>query len=627
MEADNQAIQIILMGLLEDIYAGVDSCDTTQEIWLHVEHMMKGSNIRAQEKKAKLFNEWEKFKSIKGESTESYYHRFSKLMNDFSKNKHFLEKIASNLKFLNNLQPEWNRYVTTVLQTKDLYEVDYTQLYDFLKMHQEEVNKVRAERLARTHDPLALMENSQNPYNYLVLHPNHPSQITYMQHPPPNNNYDPQPTFNTNVMQQPMQNPDEITDPTTAINMALILMAKAFKLNYSIPTNNNQRISSNPRNMQITQTGMNMGQDRKMQMNGLIVVPGISTQNRNGNVVAARAEEDIDEIEKVNANCILMANLQQASTSGTQTDSAPVYDSDGSAEVHKYKSASKFVRDFKSLAKEADKSLDSIKRLENENDRLLRAVVNTLDPLSQKLDDENVSLEFQVMPLEKENKHLKSIYQNLFDSIKQTRAQTKIKTDSLPEKLHDTIYENAKLREQLHGNITERNNAMRGTSVNTKFAKPLTSRIKLYSVTSFPKTQFIPKVRSHHQNFGEAGVSKDISGSELLAPSYCSGIKGQSDKGDEGLSSGGTKLNSILITAERMEEAQGPAMEGRITPSPKYKHLNPKERPSKAGKKVKGKGKDELLEKSPESKPSEKVVIHDDYPDQTIIIGGNLSAE
>ncbi|GJR35500.1 hypothetical protein Tco_1211184 [Tanacetum coccineum] len=41
-----------------------------------------------------------------------------------------------------------------------------------------------------------------------------------------------------------------------------------------------------------------------------------------------------DEIEEVNANCTLTDNLQQASTSGTQTDSAPIYDSDGSAEVH-----------------------------------------------------------------------------------------------------------------------------------------------------------------------------------------------------------------------------------------------------------------------------------------------------
>nr|GFC50074.1 hypothetical protein [Tanacetum cinerariifolium] len=62
------------------------------------------------------------------------------------------------------------------------------------------------------------------------------------------------------------------------------------------------------------------------QNNGLIGVPGNADLNGN----------DLDEIEEVNANCILMANLQQASTLGTQTHKAPVYDSDGSAEVHDY---------------------------------------------------------------------------------------------------------------------------------------------------------------------------------------------------------------------------------------------------------------------------------------------------
>nr|GEX65926.1 hypothetical protein [Tanacetum cinerariifolium] len=192
-----------------------------------------------------------------------------------------------------------------------------------------------------------------------------------------------------------MPNPEDITDPTTTMNMALALMAKAFKRNYSTPTNNNQRISSNPRNRQIAQPGMNMGQDRQMQMvggcsecssepksseyfgnhNGLIGVPRNVNQNlnTNGNLVIElhgetkekgcclssdsiadaqkekagiqlQAEEfdlmtdvvDLDEIEEVNANCILMANLQQASTSGTQPDKAPVYDSYRSAEVHDY---------------------------------------------------------------------------------------------------------------------------------------------------------------------------------------------------------------------------------------------------------------------------------------------------
>nr|GEW72860.1 hypothetical protein [Tanacetum cinerariifolium] len=183
-----------------------------------------------------------------------------------------------------------------------------------------------------------------------------------------------------------MPNPEDITDSTTAMNMALALMAKAFKLNYLTPTNNNQRISSNPRNRQIVQPGMNMGQDRQMQMigvqnvgnqvaqnprvqnvgnqNGLIGVQRNGNQNQigNRNLVAVRAEGNaaghngnqircyncrgkeeegiqlqaeeynlmaaavnLDEIKEVNGNYILMANLQQASSSGTQTDSTPVY--------------------------------------------------------------------------------------------------------------------------------------------------------------------------------------------------------------------------------------------------------------------------------------------------------------
>nr|GFB08326.1 hypothetical protein [Tanacetum cinerariifolium] len=125
IEADDQAIQTILLSLPKDIYAAVDSCETAQEIWLRVQQMMKGSDIGIQEKKAKLTN---------GK-----------------------EKIASNLKFLNNLQPEWSRHGTIVQQTKDLHTADYTQLYDFLKYNPKEVDDLKAERLARTQDPLALM--------------------------------------------------------------------------------------------------------------------------------------------------------------------------------------------------------------------------------------------------------------------------------------------------------------------------------------------------------------------------------------------------------------------------------------------------------------------------------------
>nr|GEV45612.1 retrovirus-related Pol polyprotein from transposon TNT 1-94 [Tanacetum cinerariifolium] len=170
IEADDQAIKTILLGLPEDIYAAVNSCETAQEILLRVQQMMKGSDIGIQEKKAMLFNEWERFTSNEGESIESYYHHFLKLMNDLKRNKHFRKKIASNLKFLNNLQPEWNRHVTIVHQTKDLHTADYTQLYDFLKYNQKEVDELKVERLAKIQDPLALMANSNNPYAHHISH-------------------------------------------------------------------------------------------------------------------------------------------------------------------------------------------------------------------------------------------------------------------------------------------------------------------------------------------------------------------------------------------------------------------------------------------------------------------------
>nr|GEV31429.1 hypothetical protein [Tanacetum cinerariifolium] len=57
---------------------------------------------------------------------------------------------------------------------------------------------------------------------------------------------------------------------------------------------------------------------------------GTQLQAKEFNLIVATA--DLDEIEEVNANCISMANLQQALTLGTQTDKALVYDSDGSVE-------------------------------------------------------------------------------------------------------------------------------------------------------------------------------------------------------------------------------------------------------------------------------------------------------
>nr|GEU37088.1 retrovirus-related Pol polyprotein from transposon TNT 1-94 [Tanacetum cinerariifolium] len=95
----------------------------------------------------------------------------------------------------------------------------------------------------------------------------------------------------------------------------------------------------------------------------------------------------------------------------------------------------------------------------------------TLNLLSRKLENENVELEFRVLNYAKENAHLKTTSKNLFDSIYVSHTQTKTIIASLQNQIHNSIYENAKLRAQLFNKVSDQKDNKCRTSANTKFAK------------------------------------------------------------------------------------------------------------------------------------------------------------
>ncbi|GJU51782.1 hypothetical protein Tco_1221337 [Tanacetum coccineum] len=105
-----------------------------------------------------------------------------------------------------------------------------------------------------------------------------------------------------------MQNLKDSSNPTIAMNKALALIAKAFKVN-TIPTNNNQRSSLIPRNNQIAQPDMNTSQDIKMQM----VDDNVGNQVRqnaqhDGNEVGQNAVQNsgIQNVENMNGLSVLL---------------------------------------------------------------------------------------------------------------------------------------------------------------------------------------------------------------------------------------------------------------------------------------------------------------------------------
>nr|GEX95419.1 hypothetical protein [Tanacetum cinerariifolium] len=106
---------------------------------------------------------------------------------------------------------------------------------------------------------------------------------------------------------------------------------------------------------------------------------------------------------------------------------------------------------------------------------------NTQNQLSQKLENANVELEFQVFNYARENAHLKTTYKNLFDSISVSRVQTETKIASLQNELQCNIYKNAKLRTQLYKKVSDQKDNTQDSSKNIKFAKQ-------------PNVEILPKI-------------------------------------------------------------------------------------------------------------------------------------
>ncbi|GJV00337.1 integrase, catalytic region, zinc finger, CCHC-type containing protein [Tanacetum coccineum] len=246
LNAEAEAVQIILTGIDNDIYSTVDACPNACEMWKAIERLKQGESINVQDLETNLYWEFGKFTSRDGESLESYYSRFYKMMNELVRNQCHVTNHQVNVQFLLQLQPEWQRFVTLVKQSQELKTVSYHKLYDILKQHQNEVNEIRAERLARTANPLALVAQQQPVYH----HQNHPTQNTQYsstrsQQSTRNRGkaivtssaptYDPEPATVTE---------DEEMSKEKEIDKLMALISLSFKKIYK-PTNNNLRTSSN----------------------------------------------------------------------------------------------------------------------------------------------------------------------------------------------------------------------------------------------------------------------------------------------------------------------------------------------------------------------------------------------
>nr|GEU56428.1 retrovirus-related Pol polyprotein from transposon TNT 1-94 [Tanacetum cinerariifolium] len=79
LNAEAEAVQIILTRIDNDIYSTVDACPNACKMWIVIERLKQGESINVQDLKTNLYWEFGKFTSQDGESLESYYSRSWKI--------------------------------------------------------------------------------------------------------------------------------------------------------------------------------------------------------------------------------------------------------------------------------------------------------------------------------------------------------------------------------------------------------------------------------------------------------------------------------------------------------------------------------------------------------------------
>ncbi|GJS72752.1 retrovirus-related pol polyprotein from transposon TNT 1-94 [Tanacetum coccineum] len=124
-QSEKEAIHLLLTLIGDEIYSTVDACKTAHDMWIYIERLQHGESFNNQDVKTNLFWEFGKFTCHDGESMESYYSRFYKMMNE--------------------------------MQNHDLDTVSYHRLFDVLKQYKKEVNEIHAERITKNANPLALV--------------------------------------------------------------------------------------------------------------------------------------------------------------------------------------------------------------------------------------------------------------------------------------------------------------------------------------------------------------------------------------------------------------------------------------------------------------------------------------
>nr|GEW36615.1 hypothetical protein [Tanacetum cinerariifolium] len=285
------------LGLPKDIYTLINHYTDAKDIWDNVKMILEGSKLT---------------KRRPGITTMT------------------MSRMQLNSKFVNNMLPEWSRFVTAVKLNRGLRDSNYDQLYAYLKQHETHANenKMMLDQFTQhIVDPLALLSNVSHQQHYSQSSSTLPSTYVPL-NLVDNAHFDSGLSLTNNLIKN--------------LTNTLALLTQSYKT-FLPQTNNQLRTSSNTMNQATVQDGKAVNADYYKDKMLLLQ----AQENR----VALDEEQllfladnvfqaddcdvfDSDVDEASTAQTMFIANL--SSVDPVYDEAGPSYDLDILSEVHNH---------------------------------------------------------------------------------------------------------------------------------------------------------------------------------------------------------------------------------------------------------------------------------------------------
>ncbi|KAJ9538485.1 hypothetical protein OSB04_031218 [Centaurea solstitialis] len=177
---DKRALTLLIMALPNDMYARVDSLTNARDVWLEIEQQMQGGDTALESQKESALNAYEGFRARENESLTESYQRLKSFVNDLRRLGVEKSKYEVNVKFLKNLNQEWQNMAINIQLSRNLGAMGLHDLFSMMVQHEEYITNGRFKKGI---DPLALAAVPFGGPNSAQIQPTSFNNMPLPQHP------------------------------------------------------------------------------------------------------------------------------------------------------------------------------------------------------------------------------------------------------------------------------------------------------------------------------------------------------------------------------------------------------------------------------------------------------------